>query len=375
VRRPADSTQGDPGFLDRILEGSREKPGHADLVSLLSSPDRAPSLVRAADSVLRDFLGQEVFVRGLVEISNICGKNCFYCGLRRGNRFLERYRMTEEEIAYALESGYEMGLRSFLLQSGELPDSGLLGLVAGALRHVRSSWGESVRMVLSLGELPRNEIDRLRSAGGDRYLLRIETSDRDLYRALHPEDVNHSFDDRLACLRYLRQSGWQTGSGVLIGVPGQSEEILAKDLQFLRDEDVDMCGMGPWVEHDGTPTGASDSARPSRERRVELTLRMIALLRMLMPTINIAATTALQTLDPDGLRKGLEAGANVFMVNLTPPEYRKSYDLYKGKVALADRPETLLNAMYGVCESINRTLELRDPGDSLHYRMRDATPV
>lgn len=308
-------------------------------------------------------------LRGIVEISNACQKNCLYCGLRRDNTDVPRYSMTASEIIEALEAGWRAGLRSFLLQSGELLGERHLGTVREVLEHCRSSWGGEARMVLSLGELSPEVLDGLREAGASRYLLRIEASDRDLYGRLHPRDGIHRWSARDACLRHLRATGWQTGSGVLVGVPWQTPLHMASDLEYLKGLDIDMCGLGPWIEHHGTPLDDYAGQAPARPARVEATLRMIALLRLLMPDINIAATTALQTLDPHGLEKGLRAGANVFMPNLTPMKYRLNYDLYEGKTSVKDSLEELLADRAARCAAIGRRLSC-SPGDPLHYLRR-----
>ena len=207
-------------------------------------------------------------------------------------------------------------------------------------------------------------------AGAHRYLLRIEASSPVLYGRLHPSDPIHSYGSRLGVLEYLRDSGWQTGTGVLIGIPGQTEKDLAEDLLFMREFDVDMIGMGPYIENSDTPLFSSRKELPGLDERAELTARMIALARILMPTVNIAATTALQTVSSRGLREGLLAGANVVMPNLTPADYRDSYSLYKGKTMVADTLKDIVKNLEEECSSIGRTLLKEDPGDPLHYSIR-----
>lgn len=348
---------GEPAVLDR-----------RDLETTLAADSSIDELLfRAARAALLRTLGSGVYLRGIVEISNACRKNCLYCGLRSGNTALERYAMSFDEIVMALEDGWRAGLRSFLLQSGELLGGEHVSLIARVLEWTRRQWGDSVRMVLSTGELPRDALERLHRAGGDRYLLRIETSDPGLYTKLHPDDGLHSFQTRLQCLQDLREAGWQTGSGVLIGVPGQTPRHLAADLVFLRDFGIDMCGMGPWIEHADTPLFESRDEAPPRESRVGLTLRMIALLRILMPDINISATTALQTLSPRGLEAGLNAGANVFMPNLTPLAYRRKYSLYEGKTAVADSIPEVLARMTARCAAVGRHVAPGLVGDPPHF--------
>ncbi len=346
-----------------------DDPSIAELSALLTGD--GGELFEAAGKTLRNTVGDSVFLRGLVEIDNRCGKNCLYCGLRRENSLLPRYSMSTEEITGSISKGYSAGLRSFLMQSGEICDTSHVNRVLEVLRWCSSEIPDA-RIVLSLGEFPDGTYDRFREAGASRYLLRIESSSRSLYRKWHPED--HSFQVRLKALEYLRDSGWQTGTGVLIGMPGQTADDLAGDLLFMKNENVDMIGMGPYLESAGTPMGEGGDPPPSRARRKRLTLRMIALARLLMPSVNIAATTALQTIAGDGLELGLKAGANVVMPNLTPARYRASYNLYGGKIQVGDGIGEIMGYLGTVCEKIGRTLNTEDPGDPIHYseRMKSA---
>ena len=326
-------------------------------------------LYSAADGALRENVGDGVFLRGLVELSNICRKNCSYCGLRRDNRSVRRYTIPFDEVVSVIGHGYSRGLRSFLLQSGELPDARHLDLVERILRWTATELGD-VRMVLSMGELSPDVLDRLRRAGAHRYLLRIESSSPEYYSRFHPSDGMHLHAERINALAALRDSGWQTGSGVLIGLPGQTMDHLADDLLFLREFDIDMCGMGPYLAHRETPLWEERDSIIPAEDRIDLTLRMISLLRLMMPTVNMAATTALQTLDPRGLEKGLSAGANVVMPNLTPETYRKDYDLYQGKTLVNDSLDDLLEGLSARCTAIGRRIALGSPGDPKHYALR-----
>jgi len=357
--------------LALIEQGKEAVLDHEDLVEILDGdPALENALFRAGAAVLKRTLGNSVYLRGIVEISNACQKNCFYCGLRRDNTGLARYSMPYEEIVDALRRGYDSGLRSFLLQSGEMLGGAHIDKVVRVLEWMGEEYGDSVRMVLSLGELPKGVLKRLRKAGGHRYLLRIEASDQQLYMKLHPRNSIHRHSSRLTCLEDLRETGWQVGTGVLIGVPWQDVENLANDLQFMQKMDIDMCGMGPYLEHEDTPFWEKRKLIPQREQRYRWTLRMIALLRILMPNINIAATTALQTISPSGLERGLAAGANVFMPNLTPLKYRRNYDLYEGKAEVHDTLEDVVKKMVRRCKAIGRPVDLDDPGDPVHYLER-----
>lgn len=346
-----------------------ENPSRSLLKELLEGAGPDEELFGSARRKLLDEMGGEVYLRGIVEISNRCRKNCLYCGLRRDNRSVARYSMETGEIISALEEGYSLGLRSFLLQSGEMLGEGHLEMVAGVLEWCSSRIPDA-RMVLSLGELPEEAYDMLHTAGGHRYLLRMETSSRELYDACHPQDGLHSHGNRLKALEYLRDTGWQTGTGVLIGLPGQSERDLAGDLLFMREFDIDMVGMGPYIENRNTPFWNLRDRLRSREERTLLTLRMTALVRLLIPGVNIAATTALQTIGDLGLERGLLAGANVVMPNLTPGKYRLNYNLYEGKTVVEDTLQVMLDTLKDRCAGIGREVKLYHPGDPPHYRSR-----
>lgn len=339
-----------------------------DLVDgLLNSGKMEELLFNTAENVLLNNVGKNCYLRGIVEVSNRCQKNCLYCGLRRDNDSFARFTMTFDEVIQSLNLGYQLGLRSFLLQTGELLGEDHINLIEKILFWTSDMWGESVRMVLSLGELPKNVLKRLLKAGGARYLLRIETSNHELYMKLHPKNGIHRFSERKKCLSDLRETGWQTGSGVLIGVPWQTSRELAEDIMFLKEIDIDMCGMGPYIEMKSTPLFNVRHLAPSKEDRFKLSLRMIALARIIMPTINIAATTALQTLNPKGLEMGLRCGANVFMPNLTPRKYRDRYVLYEGKASVYDRPEDMLKQMPRRCRKLGRKLVLKNSGDPIRF--------
>lgn len=348
------------------LSGNLKK---CDLIDCLEGkgPDRM--LFDTANAVLQTRVGPAVYLRGLIEISNRCRKNCFYCGLRRDNSSVSRYAIPFEEIIACLESGYSKGLRSFLIQSGELLGENHIELIERVLKWSMSSLPDAI-MVLSVGELHFEEYDRLLHAGAHRYLLRIEASSPELYSRYHPPDEIHSYQARLKALEYLRDSGWQTGTGVLIGLPGQTQEDLADDLLFMKHIDIDMIGMGPYIENRETPLWDSRNELLSTDDRMLLTLRMIALARLLMPRVNIAATTALQTVSSDGLERGLLAGANVIMPNLTPPSYRDNYNLYHGKTLVGDTFEEIIEDLNNRSGSIERTVDMSNPGDPFHFTDR-----
>jgi biotin synthase len=299
-----------------------------ELIELLRTDD--PHIVKVlrerAYRTKLDEAGPVVYTRGLIEISNACIKNCLYCGIRR-DRTIVRYTLTRSEIVDCARLADSRGLASIVLQAGERQDPRWVQFIEEALHDLHAATGHRLHVTLSLGEQSCDTYRRWKLAGAHRYLLRIETSNRTLYEQWHPAD--HSFDTRLQCLRDLRDLGYQVGTGVLIGAPGQTLEDLADDLLFFRDLDVDMIGMGPYVLHRDTPMG--ELPVESDEHRAALMLRMIALARLMLRDVNIAATTALSTLRRDGREQGLLHGANVVMPNITPMTHRADYDLYEGK--------------------------------------------
>ena len=298
-----------------------------DLLALLRVVDAAEGekIRRDAEAVKLAEVGPAVYVRGLIEVSNRCRKNCSYCGIRSGNHAIRRYTLEPEEIVAAAELAERQRFGSIVLQSGERKDERFVSFIETVIHRIRER--TSLGITLSMGEQSVSTYRRWFAAGAHRYLLRIETSNRELYARLHPP--THRFDARLQCLHDLRDIGYIVGTGVLIGVPGQTDEDLARDLILMRDLDVDMIGMGPWVPHSQTPL-ANAPALPST-RRLQLSLRMISLARLLLRDVNIASTTALETIHPKGRELGLAAGANVVMPNITPEDVRGHYALYDGK--------------------------------------------
>ncbi len=266
--------------------------------------------------------GRRVFVRGLIEITNHCGNDCLYCGIRRSNS-TRRYRLGKEQILECCRRGYELGLRSFVLQGGEdawMTDERLCDIVGA----IRTTWPDCA-ITLSLGERGRDSFRRLRDAGADRYLLRHETADSDHYARLHPPEM--SFDNRMQCLRDLRDLGYQVGCGFMVGSPYQTIETLKKDLAFIAEFRPEMVGIGPFIPAEGTPF----EGRPAGN--VELTLRLLAIIRLLLPKVLLPATTALGTLNPKGRELAIAAGANVVMPNLSPQDTRSLYSIYNNKLS------------------------------------------
>lgn len=268
--------------------------------------------------------GNKIYIRGLIEVSNCCRNNCYYCGIRKGNPNIERYRLSEKSILDCCNQGYELGFRTFVLQGGEDPaltDERIERIVSG----IRKNFPDCA-ITLSLGEKPREAYERFFRAGANRYLLRHETYDRVHYRKLHPTEM--SADRRLQCLQDLKDIGYQTGTGIMVGSPGQTVEHLVQDVLFIEQLRPEMIGIGPFLPHQDTPFAQYPSGT------VEQTILLLSIFRLMHPSALIPATTALATLAPEGRERGILAGANVVMPNLSPQEERKKYTLYNNKASL-----------------------------------------
>ncbi len=270
-------------------------------------------------------VGRKVYFRGLIEFSNICNNDCFYCGLRKSNSPLKRYTMSKKEILDCARMCKKAGFSSLVLQSGERKDKQFIDFVTLIVKSIKKNL-PSLGITLCVGEQKLETYKKFYDAGAHRYLLRIESSDSEHYQKLHPKKM--IFEERKKCLENLRNIGYQTGTGIMIGAPFQSIDNLASDLMFIKESDVDMVGMGPYIPHKDSPL-----VMDNYDKNLVLTrsLNMISILRIMMPDINIAATTALQTLDTEGREKGLKAGANIIMPVITPQKYRASYVLYDNR--------------------------------------------
>ena len=285
------------------------------------TPEAAAVLAELAVEVRKKIYGNKVFIRGLIEVSNICKNDCLYCGIRKSNRNCQRYRLGAEEILSCCREGYALGFRTFVLQGGEdgaFSDDFLCSL----LRKIKTEHPDCA-VTLSLGERSRESYARLREAGADRYLLRHETADAIHYGKLHPQEM--SFENRMRCLRDLKELGYQVGCGFMVGSPGQSAAELAKDLQFVEQFQPDMCGIGPFIPQADTPFGKEAAGT------LELTCYLLSILRLIRPNLLLPSTTALGTIHPTGREQGILAGANVVMPNLSPASVRKKYALYDNK--------------------------------------------
>jgi biotin synthase len=332
---------------------------HADILRWLRQDDEQALLPlwAAADSIRKKHVGDAVHLRGLIEVSNICVQQCLYCGVRAGSEGPTRYRMKRDEVLACARQAREFGYGTVVLQAGE--DPGLeRTLVADWIRAIKAETGLAV--TLSLGERSPDDWLAWKQAGADRYLLRFETSDRELYLRIHPPLPGRR-SDRLADLRALREMGYEIGSGTMVGIPGQTWDILARDIATFATLDLDMIGVGPFLPSPRTPLGGPDASRfaaPAGEQvpNDELTtLKTVALTRLVCPESNIPSTTALATLDPKtGRELGLSRGANIVMPNLTPPEYRVLYEIYPGKACVSETADVCNRCMRRRIESIGR---------------------
>ena len=304
-------------------------------------PKRLKELWRSADETRRCHVGDAVYFRGLVEISNFCARQCAYCGLRVGNTKLARYRMDAAEICEAAQQAVKFGYGTVVLQGGE--DYGITATgMAEVVRRIKKE--TPLAVTLSLGERPDKDLAAWRKAGADRYLLRFETSDSKLFEEIHPP-LGEQACDRLALLRRLRKFGFEVGSGIMVGIPGQTYASVANDIALFRELDLDMIGICPFIPHPATPLGKGFKFFPSvRSEQVPNTELMVykavALTRLMRPDANIPATSALATINKkNGRELGLQRGANVFMPNLTPLKYRRLYEIYPGKACIAETGE------------------------------------
>ena len=338
------------------LEESREltREEWAELISG-RTPEIAEALFRRAEAVRIRHYGRDVYIRGLIEFTNYCRNDCLYCGIRRSNPHAQRYRLTKEEILACCAHGWDLGFRTFVLQGGEdgwYTDERLSGIVSS----IRERWPECA-VTLSVGERSYESYRLLREAGADRYLLRHETYDDAHYRRLHPPELSPV--RRKQCLRDLKALGYQVGTGFMVGSPYQTAENLADDMLFLKELNPQMVGIGPFIPHHDTPF----SDRPAGT--MELTLFLLGLIRLLLPKVLLPATTALGTIAPDGRERGILAGANVVMPNLSPASVREKYLLYDNKLCTGSEAAESLNDLKARMESVGYRVAV-SRGDSLN---------
>ena len=323
----------------------------------ISEKDDIDYLTERAKCIRDDIYGKRVFIRGLIEISNYCKNDCYYCGIRRSNKNAQRYRLSKEQILSCCENGYELGFRTFVMQGGEdafFKDD----VVCDIVSSIKERYPDCA-VTLSLGERSTESYRKMKEAGADRYLLRHETFDNTHYNKLHPVELDP--ENRKRCLRDLKALGYQTGTGIMVGSPYQTLENIAEDLLFIKELNPEMIGIGPFIPHKDTPFKDFESGT------MEMTLRLISILRLLCPKALIPATTALGTISPQGREKGILAGANVIMPNLSPKEDRKKYMLYNDKLSDGEEAAEGLNKLKESMRKIGYEI-VEDRGDCIDLK-------
>lgn len=310
------------------------------------------------------YIGNKVYFRGIIEFSNICAKDCLYCGIRKSNTNVTRFKMAEDDIVKSALWTYENDYGSLVLQGGEIESPEYASFIERVITRIKAETDGKLGITLSLGEQTPEVYKRWFAAGAHRYLLRIETSNEELYKKLHPAD--HNFQHRLDCLREIKKAGYQTGTGVMMGLPGQTTEDMVNDILFFEREDMDMLGMGPYIVHNETPL-AKQVENFDREKQFMLGLKMIAACRIYLKDVNIAAATALQALNPQGRELGVQAGANIVMPNITDTKYRADYQLYDGKPCLDENSSMCKGCLQRRIENVNETIGYGEWGDSPHF--------
>ena len=340
--------------MEQLIETLRTQRDLSDkeLIALITRESDDKDLFAAADAVRREHYGTDVFLRGLIEFTNVCQNDCYYCGIRKSNAQAQRYRLTQEQILHSCENGYRMGFRTFVLQGGEDPRN-TDAWVCSMVDKIKTAHPDCA-VTLSIGEQSRASYQAYFDAGADRYLLRHETASEAHYRKLHPEEM--SLANRKRCLFDLKEIGYQVGAGFMVGSPWQTPKELVTDLRFLQQLQPDMIGIGPFIQHHETPFADKQSGT------MELTLRMLSILRLLFPYVLLPATTALGTISPIGRELGLKAGANVMMPNLTPTDVRKNYDLYDNKICMDEEAAKCRLCQEGRVRSVGYQI-VSDRGD------------
>ena len=336
-----------------IKQGQLEQEEYPELLNLYKDPETVGVIRPAAVRIQKKYFGNKIYTRGLVEFTNYCRNDCYYCGIRHSNTNAERYRLTKEEILQCCENGHELGFRTFVLQGGEDPwfnDERMIDII----KSIKQNYPDCA-ITLSIGEKSKESYRKFREAGADRYLLRHETADEAHYRYLHPENL--SLSNRIQCLYDLKELGYQIGAGFMVGAPGQTMENLAEDLVFLKKLNPHMAGIGPFIPHHDTKFAKEEPGS------VELTLFLLSVIRIMLPKVLLPATTALGTLDPKGREKGFQAGANVIMPNLSPVKNRKQYELYDNKICTGEEAAECRGCLSRRAESVGYEI-VTDRGDS-----------
>lgn len=334
-------------LVDKLIqEHTLAREEYTELLEAWEDQEICAKLAEEAVRIRKRYYGDKVFTRGLIEFTNYCKNNCYYCGIRCGNQNARRYRLSREEILDCCENGYGLGFRTFVLQGGE--DSFYTdAMLAELIREIKSRYPDCA-LTLSIGERSFESYRLFREAGADRYLLRHETADEAHYRRLHPKNL--SLANRKRCLYDLKSLGFQVGAGFMVGSPGQTSTELAEDLRFLEALQPEMVGIGPFIPHHDTPFAEE------RAGSVEMTLFLLSVIRIILPKVLLPATTALGTLDPQGREKGILAGANVVMPNLSPVKNRKQYDLYDNKICTGEEAAECRSCLSRRVESVGYRL-------------------
>ena len=314
-----------------------------EIIDLLKDDTQNQWLFSYADSVRKQYVGDRVHLRGLIEFSNICKCHCKYCGLRCENKTVERYRIMPDDIMLHAQRAVQMGYKTIVLQSGE--DSYFTrDVMCKLIENIKTL---DVALTLSIGEKSYDDLKAYKQSGADRYLIRIETTDKNLYKKMHPY---MDFEKRMQCLKDLKKLGYETGSGCLVGLPEQTVESLADDILFFKELDADMIGIGPFIPHPDTPL------KDCAQGNFILALKVMAIVRIMLKNINIPATTAMETLNPNGRLIALQSGANVVMTNVTSTEYRAKYEIYPDKICINDQPSKCRNCIETKIKSIGREI-------------------
>jgi len=360
-------------MTDNFPDLTQQNFSKEEIISLLGTTNtKEMEIVRsAAEKMLLKNCGNNVYFRGLIEFSNFCRSDCYYCGIRKSNKSTKRYEVSIEDVLNVADWCVRQGYGSMVIQAGERQNKRFIDRITEAVKQVKDKTRsdklpQGLGITLSVGEQTPEAYQRFFDAGAHRYLLRVETTNPELYAKIHPPE--QTLEARISCLHSLREVGYQVGTGVMIGLPGQTLEDLAEDILFFKREDIDMIGMGPFIPNDETPLGHETC--PNDAERVRLALLMIAATRLVLKDVNIASTTALQALDPSGREKGLSFGANVMMPLMTPHNVRENYLLYPGKPGLHQDSQAVHADLERRIKSIGREIGKNDWGDSPHFKKK-----
>ena len=314
-----------------------------EVIEILKDNSQNDWLFSLADKIRKENVGDEVHLRGLIEFSNICKRACKYCGLRCENKDIDRYRIEPDDIIFYAQKAVDMGYKTIVLQSGE-DEYYSREILCRIIKGIKTL---DVALTLSIGERSFDDYKAFKDCGADRYLIRIETTDKELYKKMHP---HMSFENRVRCLKDLGKLGYEVGTGCLVGLPGQTIESLANDILFFKEINADMVGIGPFIAHPHTPL------KDCLNGDFTLALKVMALTRILLKNINIPATTAMETLNQNGRIIALQSGANVVMPNVTTTEYRAKYEIYPNKICINENPSQCFNCVSGKIRSIGRSV-------------------